>query len=73
MLNLISLSVCGALSSSMMLTNAASLQHSPTSEVENSTTHCSQNVTTLTETSIQLTDADGSSGTGDRRGAGRRN
>ncbi len=75
MLNLISISLCGALSSSVGLVPdiASTPQHlSGTSAVDQ--THCLEQVTTLPQqTPIALGDVDGSSGSSDRRGADRRN
>lgn len=73
MLNFISLSMCGALSSGVVLTSATPFQPLPVS----STLDCSTPVATVSqepiETPIHFADADGGSGNGDRRGAGRRN
>jgi hypothetical protein len=64
--------MCSALSSGMVLTSTP-LQSLPVS----STLDCSTHLATVTqesiETPIHFADADGGSGDGDHRGAGRRN
>lgn len=73
MLNLISLSLCSALSSSVVLTPATALQHSPINPTVDHSSCLEQVTESSVETPITLSDADGSSGGSDRRGAGRRN
>jgi|GEM_PF-6189128 hypothetical protein len=73
MLNVISLSMCGVLSSGVVLTSTPSSQPLPVSFDLNGSTHLATVSQEPVETPIHLTDADGSSGDGDRRGAGRRN
>lgn len=74
MLNLISFSICGVLSSGVILASATAApleSFSTASTVDGAIS--AETVTQLSDNPIQVADADGGSGSGDRRGAGRRN
>ncbi|MGB3402948.1 MAG: hypothetical protein WBA77_09675 [Microcoleaceae cyanobacterium] len=74
MLNLISVSLCGVLSFGVVLSSATAAPLESNSTASNiDSVSCAETITQLNDTPIQIADADGSSGSSDRRGAGRRN
>ncbi len=70
MVNLISFSICSLLSFGVVLTNATA---APLESNSTASTVDSETVTQLSDNPIQVADAEGGSGSADRRGAGRRN
>jgi hypothetical protein len=65
--------MCGALSSGVVLTSATPFQPLSVDSGMDSSTHLATLTQESVETPIHFADADGGSGDGDRRGAGRRN